>query len=97
MSDLRIPPALDRHLVSAVRMAATTGDPALGAFVAVVEQVAHALREQGASGAAITRALADVFTGLAFPYQRTPIAARYATLEKHAISIATRIAGATVE
>ena len=91
MSDLRIPPALDRHLVSAAHVAATTGDPAAGALDAVLEQVVRTLRAQGADRAAIARALSDVFTGLAFPYERTAVAKRYAALEARAIQMADRV------
>jgi hypothetical protein len=90
MSDLCIPRALDRHLVSTVHAAATTGDFALGAFDAVVEQITLALRDQGASRAEVEAALRDAFAGLAFPYHRTPVAVRYADLEERAVNLATR-------
>jgi hypothetical protein len=91
MSDIRIPPALDRHLVSTVHTAATAGDRAFGAFDAVVTQVVQSLREQGADDGAIGRALRDVFAGLAHPYRHTTMAARYASLERHALEIAARL------
>jgi hypothetical protein len=87
MSDIHIPPALDRHLVSALRAAATTGDHATGAFEAVVEQVVFALGEQGAERAEIQRALGDVFSALAHPYAQTSFGQRCAALETRALSI----------
>jgi hypothetical protein len=48
----------------------------------------RSLREQGANEGAIERALRDVFAGLSHPYQHTTIAARYASLERHALEIA---------
>lgn len=92
MSDIHIPRALDRHLVSAAHSAATAGDFAFGAFEAVVEQIARTLGEQGAAPPAVERALRDAFTGLGHAYQRTPIADRYAALEARAVSIAERTA-----
>jgi hypothetical protein len=88
MSDLAIPRALDRHLVSATHAAATAGDFALGAFDAVVEQIAGALREQGASPADVEAALHDAFAGLSFPHQRSVVGARYSRLEARAVSVA---------
>ena len=88
MSDLAIPRALDRHLVSATHAAATAGDFALGAFDAVVEQIAGALREQGASRADVEAALHDAFAGLAYPHQRGSVGARYARLEARAVTVA---------
>lgn len=87
MAELSIPRALDRHLVSATHAAATTGDFALGAFDAVVQQIAGALREQGATRADVEAALHDAFSGLAYPHQRGPARARYASLEARAVSV----------
>jgi hypothetical protein len=87
MSAIHIPPALDRHLVSATYAAATTGDYALGAFEAVVEQVVRALRQQGAGRPEIERALGDVFAALAFPHAHTSFGGRYETLAARALSI----------
>ena len=89
MSDVRIPPALDRHLVSAAHTAATTSGAALGAFDAVVEQIVQSLQEQGAGRAEIELALRDVFSGLASPFRRTEFAGRYAELRARAVGIAT--------
>ena len=88
MSELCIPRALDRHLVSTAHAAATAGDFALGAFDAVVEQITLALRDQGAQRADVEAALRDAFAGLAYPYQRTPVADRYARLEERAVTLA---------
>ena len=89
MSALCIPRALDRHLVSATHPAATAGDFALGAFDAVVEQIAGALRDQGATHADVEAALHDAFAGLASPHQRGPVRARYARLEARAVAVAS--------
>jgi len=95
MSAVHIPPALDRHLVSASHAAATTGDHALGAFEAVVEQVVLALRQQGAGRAEIERALGDVFAALAFPHAHTRFGDRYDALGARARSIvATSVSAA---
>jgi hypothetical protein len=87
MSIIHIPPALDRHLVSASHAAATTGDHALGAFEAVVEQVVLALGQQGAGRAETERALGDVFAALAFPHAHTHFGDRYEALAARARSI----------
>ena len=88
MSAIHIPPALDRHLVSAAHTAVTMGDFAAGAFEAVVEQVVRALREQGAVRHDIERALQDVFAGLSYAHQRSSVGSRYAVLESRALAIA---------
>lgn len=85
MSDIHIPPALDRHLVSTAHAAAATGDHAVGAFEAVVEQVVLALRQQGAQRREIERALRDVFAALAFAHTRD--GGRYEALAARAQSI----------
>ena len=90
MCDSRIPPALDRHLVSAAHAAATTGDVALGAFEAVVDQVVHALRGQGATYRDVERVFRDVFSALGYPYARTPVGARYEALEARAVAMTRR-------
>ena len=87
MSSLRIPPALDRHLLSAVHAAAATGGAALGAFDAVVEQIAHALREQGARPRDVEGAIRDAFAALASPFRRTATAERYAELRARALGV----------
>ena len=87
MSDVHIPPALDRHLVSATHAAATAGDHAVGAFEAVVEQVVLALRQQGADRAEIERAVGDVFDALTFAQAHGPVADRYEALAARAQSI----------
>lgn len=87
MSELYIPPALDRHLVSATHAAAATGDHAVGAFEAVVEQVVLALRQQGAKPRDIERALRDVFRALGFAHAHSAYGARYEALAARAQSI----------
>lgn len=87
MSTLHIPPALDRHLVSATHAAAATGDHAIGAFEAVVEQVVLALRGQGAERAEVERALGDAFSALAFAHAEPRFAARYEALAARAQSL----------
>jgi len=94
MSDLCIPRALDRHLVSATHAAATAGEFALGAFDAVVEQIARALRDQGASRPEVEAALRDVFAGLSFPHQWSSTGVRYARLEERAVAVASSAAAA---
>jgi hypothetical protein len=88
MSSLRIPPALDRHLLSAVHTAAATGGVGLGAFDAVVEQIVRALREQGAKPNEVEDAIRDAFAALASPFQRTGTAERYAELAQRALAAA---------
>ena len=90
MSEIHIPPALDRHLVSAAHTAATTGDFATGGFDAVVEQVVRALRAQGASRIEIERAFRDLFAGLAYAYIHTPAGRRYDALEARALTLVDR-------
>ena len=87
MSRIAIPPALDRHLVSTAHAAATVGGSTVGAFEAAVDEVTRALRAQGASAPVVERAFRDVFAGLAFAYERTPTAARYAALEARAVAL----------
>ncbi|MBV9879071.1 MAG: hypothetical protein JO180_01180 [Gemmatirosa sp.] len=93
MSAIHIPPALDRHLVSAAHTAATTGDFAAGAFEAVVDQVVRALRDQGADRREVERALSDVFAGLAYAHLRSPVGTRYVALEARALAILERAPG----
>lgn len=90
MSEIHIPPALDRHFVSAAHTAAITGDFGTGGFDAVTEQVVHALREQGATRGEIERTFRDVFAGLAYAYLRTPAGERYDALEVRAVSMIER-------